>query len=192
MPTFSNNACHPCTGVMPNAYSSSQKKQYVRDILAQRAMQKAHYPQYSAVGFSVIFALLGEQWRVPAFHPSQTLRAASQAVDEGATHQESVSLLHSSSLGFVLRGCSVLGVGARGFHPAHSILAPARFLGRRPGFPSSSPQTRPADQQHIHPLAVVTSAVARFGMGAVSVERHARDGRDHLAQASETIREQRI
>ena len=70
--------CHPCKKVIP-----------------------AQDPQYSAVDFSVIFALLGEQSRVPTFRPSQTLWAASQAVDEGATHQESVPLLHSSLLDFV-------------------------------------------------------------------------------------------
>ena len=48
-----------------------------------------------------LVALLGEQSRVPAFRPSQTLWAASQAVDEGVTHQESVPLLHSSFPSFV-------------------------------------------------------------------------------------------
>ena len=94
----------------------------MRVILAQRDMQNFHVQkkktcnrfhveekivtpaqdsQYSAVGFSVIFTLLGEQSRVPAFRPSRTLWAASQTVDEAATHQESAPLLHSSSLGFV-------------------------------------------------------------------------------------------
>ena len=85
---------------------------------------------------------------------------------------------------------SVLGswVGSRGFRPAYPKLSAAlrrgsdsppettgfgpkeahnaRFLGRRPGFPSNSPQTGPADQRHIHPLAVVIGAVARYGMEA--------------------------
>ena len=34
--------------------------------------------------------------------------------------------------------------------------AHARFLGRRPGFPSSSPRTGLAAQRHIHLLAVVS------------------------------------
>ena len=98
------------------------KQQYVHVILAQRVRQKflcakkknvqltpcrrenrrsCEAPQYSAVDFSVIFALLGEQSRVPTFRHSETPWAASQAVDEGATHQESVPLLRSSSPGFV-------------------------------------------------------------------------------------------
>ena len=47
------------------------------------------------------FAALGEQSRVPAFRPSQTLWAASEAVGEGVTHQECDLLLHSLSHGFV-------------------------------------------------------------------------------------------
>ena len=46
-------------------------------------------------------------------------------------------------------------VGAQGFHPAHT-LAPARCLGRRPGFPSSSPRTGLAAQRQIQLLAVVS------------------------------------
>ena len=111
-------ACHQNRGKA----TLLQEKQYVRVILAHQAMHNfsvqkkktcnrfhveekvvipAQDPQHSAVGFFVIFALLGEQSRVPAFHPSQTPWPASLAVDEGPTHQEPLLLLHSSSLGFV-------------------------------------------------------------------------------------------
>ena len=64
-------------------FLSVQKKKCNRFHVEEKIAIPAQDPQYSAVGFSVIFALLGEQSRVPAFRPSQTLWAASHAVDEG-------------------------------------------------------------------------------------------------------------
>ena len=82
-------------------YFSAQKREFNRFHVEEKIVIPAKAPQHSAVGFSVIFALLGEQSRVPTFRPSETLWEASQAVDEGAPYQESVPLLHSSILGFV-------------------------------------------------------------------------------------------
>ena len=77
------------------------KQQCVRVTLAQRVMQifsvqqkqRAHVeekivipakaPQYSAVNFSVIFALLGEQFRVPTFRLSEIVWAASSCCRRG-------------------------------------------------------------------------------------------------------------
>ena len=71
-------------------FSVQKKKTFNRFRVEEKIVIPAQDPQYSAVGFSVIFALLDEQSRVPALRPSQTLWVASQAVDKGATHQDSV------------------------------------------------------------------------------------------------------
>ena len=80
--------CHPCTKC-PATFLCAKKKS-ATDSMWKR---KSSFLRNSAIDFSVILSLLGEQSRVPTFRPSETLWAASQAVDEGATHQESVPSL---------------------------------------------------------------------------------------------------
>ena len=120
-----NCTCHPCRG---HALYFKKKKlcMYVSS-LQKRAMQNlslrnskknvqlipcgrenrlscAGAPMISSAFRGRLFREIrtfGRAVEVPAFRPSQTLWAASQAVDERMTHQESVPLLHSSSLRFV-------------------------------------------------------------------------------------------
>ena len=92
--------CHPCTKRSCKIFSAEKKVQ-LTPCRREKSSFLRRLPNNSVVDFSLIFALLGEQSRVPAFRTSRTLWAASQAVDEWATHQESVPLLHSSFLDFV-------------------------------------------------------------------------------------------
>ena len=91
-------------------FSVQKKKTCNRFHVEEKIVISAKDPQYSAVGFSVIFALLGEQSRVPEFRPSQTLWAASQAVD-GGRHIRSLfrSFTHHLSA-----SCPSFGLGFSG------------------------------------------------------------------------------
>ena len=73
--------CHPCT--KGHAIFLCARKNAAHSMWKREIVIPAKDLQYSADDFSVIFALLGEQSRVPTFRSSQKLWAASQAVDEG-------------------------------------------------------------------------------------------------------------
>ena len=98
---FSNSACHPCTGVMQNMFAQ-KKKNNVQLTPCRR--ENRHSCEGSPMICGRLFRdirTFGRAVEGSIVSPLRNTRSGLSGCRRGATHQESVPLLHSSFLDFV-------------------------------------------------------------------------------------------